>query len=77
MKKKQQTNVSVIKSIMEYGNPMKQVWIMTTLQEAAKQQAFAPAPNWGDTAFISGEAWKAAAQEVYAELKEAGYGKGA
>ena len=71
MKKKQQTNVGRSKQIMEYGNPMKQVWIMTALlAEAAKQRAYAPAPNWGENAFISGEAWKSAAQEeIYAELK--------
>ncbi len=76
MKKKAKTNVGTLKQIMEYGNPMKQVWIMTTLIEAAKKEAFAPAPNWGENAFISGEAWKNAAQEIYAELKEAGYGGG-
>lgn len=73
--KKQQTNVGVVKQIMEYGNPMKQVWIMNVLAEAAKEQAFAPAPDWGENAFISGEGWKNAAVEVYSELKEAGYCK--
>jgi hypothetical protein len=54
---------------------MKQAWIMCVLAEEAKKQAFKAAPNWGDNAFISGEAWKAAAVEIYTELKDAGYGK--
>lgn len=73
--KKQMTNAQVVKKIMEYGNPMKQIWIMNTLAENAKREAFAPAPNWPEGGLVNPEAWKAAAQEIYAELKEAGYCK--
>ena len=33
------------------------------------------APDWGDNSMINGEAWKAAAVEIYSELKAAGYCK--
>jgi hypothetical protein len=52
---------------------MKQVWIMDVLCKASKAQAFAPAPDFGENAFINGEAWKAAAVDIYNELKAAGY----
>jgi hypothetical protein len=73
MKKAKKTNVQVVKQIMEYGSPMKQVWIMDVLCKASKAQAFAPAPDFGENAFINGEGWKAAAVDIYNELKAAGY----
>lgn len=72
--KKQQTNIDVVTGIMKWGNPMKQIWVMNALMEAAKKDAFAPAPDWGDNSMINGDAWKAAAVEIYSELKAAGYG---
>lgn len=67
------TNTAVLAKIMKYGNPMKQVWIMTTLAEAAEKQANAPAPNWGPDSAVHPGAWKEAAEAIHAELKEAGY----
>lgn len=71
--KKPKTNVDVVKGIMTFGNPLKQVFIMNAITEAAKKTAFAPAPEWGENAWINAEAWKAAAMEIYEELKAAGY----
>jgi hypothetical protein len=56
--------------MMEFSSvgPIKQVFIMTALEEYSKQ-ILADKSKWPDNSMISQEAWKAAAQETLDDLK--------
>ena len=73
--KKFATNIDVITKIMKFGTPLKQAFIMDAVVKAAQAVAEAPAPDWPEGFWVNPEAWKAAATEVFKEMKEAGYAK--
>lgn len=74
MKKKIQTNVQLVKSMMEYSNygALAQVFIMDAIGKHAEacskiDLATIDREKWG---FISPEGWVGVANEISAKLKE-------
>jgi len=66
---KRQSNIEVITELMEFGNPLKQVFIMQAVEQYAEAVG-ASTPEELDTSFISGQAWHDCAAEIKAKLDE-------
>jgi hypothetical protein len=67
------TNVQIVEHIMDFGNPMKQLVIMTAIEKYPKMCLEHPASTF-ESGLINGEAWLHACREILRELDEH-YGK--
>lgn len=63
------TNVEIVTDIMEWGNPMKQLVIMTAIEKYPKMCLEHPASTF-DSALLNGEAWLRACREILRELEK-------
>lgn len=67
------TNVEIVTDIMEWGNPMKQLVVVTAIEKYA-ELCIEAGPERFDSGMINGRAWIQACHEILRELKEA-YGR--
>jgi len=63
------SNTEIVEKIMSYGNPMKQLVIMTAL-EKYPQMCIAAGASKFESGLLSGEAWIHACREILKELEE-------
>lgn len=63
------SNTEIVDKIMSYGNPMKQLVIMTAL-EKYPQMCIAAGASKFESGLLSGEAWIHACREILKELEE-------
>ena len=63
------SNTEIVDKIMSYGNPMKQLVIMTALEKYPQMCINAGASKF-ESGLLSGEAWIHACREILKELEE-------
>lgn len=62
------TNVEIVERLMSYGNPMKQLVVMTAIEKYAKMCLEHPA-EYFDSPLLSGEGWLRGCRDVLRDLK--------
>jgi len=65
---KRQTNTAFVRSFMEYGSALRQVFVLTAIQKYAEQCLAEPDSTF-DSPLLNGAAWRAVAGEAQAAIE--------
>lgn len=63
------TNTDIVMRLMSYGNPMKQIIVMTAIEKYAEMCLQKPA-EYFDSPMLSGEGWLRGCRELLSEYHE-------
>jgi hypothetical protein len=69
LKSSRLTNADIVERLMNYGNPLKQIIIMTAI-EKYPEMCIKAGPEVFESGLISGEGWIRACKEILREMAE-------